>query len=77
MAFGPFLLSGSETGRFLYSTTQGKSATFNRELANIRTPRVFRSSAVFTTLIKFYLNSGESGATPFPDAAPCNQPVIT
>jgi len=69
-----FSTAGHMTGRFILClTTQGKAATFNRELARLMNPGMYPDSAD----VKLKTMQGRSGATPFPYAAPTNRPVIT
>ena len=69
-----FYVSDHRIRRFFLTTTQGKSATFNRELAELTDSGV-RNPALIR--LETNLGRGESGATPFADAAPTYRPVIT
>jgi hypothetical protein len=72
-----FCVAGLATGRFIYTTTQGKDAAFKRALANTRTPPVLRSFVVLRLLIETIRNEGRKRGDAFPGRRPGNQPVIT
>ena len=70
-----FLLVRSQDQTVFLITTQGKGATFNRELAELTDSGVCRNPALIR--LETNLTRGESGATPFKDVAPTYRPVIT